>query len=196
MIKWILFDIAGVIVKMNFVDQDKIIVGSKKYHPKLFDPLYYGEIYSDFMRGHATEEEVILNFLEKQKLDCSVQEVQEMLRNNVRAVPGMLELLSELKKSYNLIGATNEGREWTQNKIDGLNLGEYFLEIIESNKIHELKPSAAFYEKVLKEIGAKAEESIFIDDREKNCIGAQAIGIRSIHFKDCEQLKKELEKIK
>ena len=104
----------------------------------------------------------------------------------------MQELLLKLKQNYNLAILTNDGREWVQYKIDALSLTDYFSHIIESNKLHELKPSKRFFEKSLNAINAKPEECLFIDDREANCKGARKVGIKSIIFKDLKQLKEQL----
>ncbi|MBU0535753.1 MAG: HAD-IA family hydrolase, partial [Nanoarchaeota archaeon] len=45
---------------------------------------------------------------------------------------------------------------------------------------------------VLKKIGLKPEECIFIDDRKKYTDAAEKVGINGIQFRDAEQLKKEL----
>ena len=104
----------------------------------------------------------------------------------------MRSLLLKLRQKYKLAVFTNEGREWTQYKIDALKLNSHFSHIVESNKLGKLKPSKTFFEKALKIIKAKPEECLFIDDKEENCKGARKIGIKSITFKNPKQLKNEL----
>ena len=107
-------------------------------------------------------------------------------------IDGVPELLERLKRGYSLAVLTNEGREWVEYKIRALGLERYFEFIIESNKLHLLKPSKEIFEKSLEILGAEPEECVFIDDKEANCIAAEGIGIRSIHFKDVRSLKEEL----
>ena len=45
-----------------------------------------------------------------------------------------------------------------------------------------LKPSEAFYKRVLDEVGRPAEELIFIDDSQKNVEGAIAAGLPSVYY--------------
>ena len=45
---------------------------------------------------------------------------------------------------------------------------------------------------VLEEINSKPEESLFIDDQEKNVLAARKIGMKGIVYKDINELKKEL----
>src|SRR3989344_2338485 len=77
-------------------------------------------------------------------------------------------------------------------KLDGSGFRKYFQYIIISAELGLKKPDKAFYEKALQIIKANAEECLFIDDKKKNCLGAEAIGIKSIVFKDAKQLRKEL----
>lgn len=47
---------------------------------------------------------------------------------------------------------------------------------------------------MLKKINSKPEESLFIDDQEKNVFAARSTGMKGIIYKDIKQLKKELKK--
>jgi len=44
-------------------------------------------------------------------------------------------------------------------------------------------------------LNVKSEEAIFIDDKERNTKAAEALGIKSIIFKNFDQFKKDLEKL-
>ncbi|MAF35364.1 hypothetical protein CMO91_05990 [Candidatus Woesearchaeota archaeon] len=192
MIRYILFDLAGVIVEMYWGGKKTVEVGTQTVDTKKLYALYEGKTYNQFMKGQASEEEVISTFLEHVNLDASVEQIKETMRKNCRFIKGMPELLSELKQKYSLVAATNEGREWTQYKIEALRLSNYFPLIIESNKLKALKPSAVFFKKALELIGARPEECVFVDDKKDNCEGAEEVGIKSIVFRDAKQLKEEL----
>jgi FMN phosphatase YigB (HAD superfamily) len=57
------------------------------------------------------------------------------------------------------------------------------------------KPEAKIYEYCLEGLGTRAEETLFIDDREVNIQGAQGLGIRTIRFESVAQLHTELKKM-
>ena len=46
-----------------------------------------------------------------------------------------------------------------------------------------LKPSAAFYKKVIEEIGCPSEEMLFIDDSQVNVDGAIAAGLPAVYYR-------------
>lgn len=62
-----------------------------------------------------------------------------------------------------------------------------------SNEIHRRKPEAAFFLYILEKEGFRAEDAVFIDDREENTISAEKLGIRSILFRSAEDLKEKIE---
>jgi FMN phosphatase YigB (HAD superfamily) len=65
-----------------------------------------------------------------------------------------------------------------------------------SYKVKCIKPEPQIYHELLREYSLKAEECIFIDDREENIKGAQALGIDGIVCKNHEYLRQELGKLK
>ena len=63
--KWIIFDLAGVIVHMYFGGRKEVEVDGKVIDSEKLHGLYDGKTYVDFMKGDATEDEVIDSFLER-----------------------------------------------------------------------------------------------------------------------------------
>jgi putative hydrolase of the HAD superfamily len=56
------------------------------------------------------------------------------------------------------------------------------------------KPDEDIYRCLVDKYGLKAEECVFIDDREENIQTAKALGMKGIVFKDYEQARAELER--
>lgn len=65
--------------------------------------------------------------------------------------------------------------------IDGLTVEDYFDDIFLSCGLGMVKPDDCIYQEVIKRLGVKAEEIVFFDDSEKNCIAARRNGINAIH---------------
>ena len=55
-----------------------------------------------------------------------------------------------------------------------------------------IKPERKIYELVLKKLGAKPNQSVFIDDRLDYINGAKEVGLNTILFKSADQVKTEL----
>jgi putative hydrolase of the HAD superfamily len=100
----------------------------------------------------------------------------------------MIELMRELKASgLKMALLTNNVREWEPLWRSMLPVDEIFEEIVDSAFVGCRKPEARIYELTLERIGMAAEECIFIDDLHPNCEGAEALGMRAVHFRDNEQ---------
>jgi putative hydrolase of the HAD superfamily len=70
-----------------------------------------------------------------------------------------------------------------------------FDSVIFSGEVRLIKPEPAIYEHALRGLGAKADETLFLDDRERNVRAAQDLGIRAIRFRSVEQLRSDLEAV-
>ncbi len=64
-----------------------------------------------------------------------------------------------------------------------------------SAEVRLIKPDRAIYEHTLRGLGAKPEETLFVDDREINVRAARELGIHAVLFQSMEQLRGELEEI-
>jgi len=64
-----------------------------------------------------------------------------------------------------------------------------------SGEVRMIKPDAAIYDYTLNGLGAKAAETLFLDDRERNIEAAKALGIHALRFHSVEQLRGELKQI-
>ena len=67
-----------------------------------------------------------------------------------------------------------------------------FIDIVVSAHEGIIKPNPEIYQLLLQRNQLRAEDCVFIDDSEKNVIGARAVGIDAIHFIDPSQLRQEL----
>jgi putative hydrolase of the HAD superfamily len=61
-----------------------------------------------------------------------------------------------------------------------------------SYQLHMVKPDPAIYRYVLKELGTRPEETLFLDDRPANIKAARALGILALEFSTVERLRADL----
>jgi putative hydrolase of the HAD superfamily len=66
----------------------------------------------------------------------------------------------------------------------GIDFPSLFVKDYYSHEIHERKPDLSSYKKVIELSGINPDESIFIDDLEKNIIGAQQSGLKTFWMKE------------
>ncbi len=118
----------------------------------------------------------------------------EMLGGLIEGTVRILETLKGMPQ-YRIYALTN----WSQETFPIARVLYPFLQLFEgivvSGDEKLIKPDARIYEVLLERYGVKAEESVFIDDSLKNVKGADAVGIKGIHFSSPEKLKEDLEGI-
>ena len=108
--------------------------------------------------------------------------------------PDSLAVAHALANSHKARMSTtsNEADELSRYRIRLFGLTTIFDTFIASAWIGVRKPNPIFYERALAITSARAERSIFIDDREENLVPARALGFHTIHFESADQLKRDL----
>jgi putative hydrolase of the HAD superfamily len=64
--------------------------------------------------------------------------------------------------------------------------------LVWSYQLKMAKPDPAIYRHVLKELGTRPEETLFIDDRQVNIDAANAMGFKGVLFTDIDRLRADL----
>ena len=88
--------------------------------------------------------------------------------------------------------ASNESDELSRYRERLFGLPEIFDTFLASCWIGVRKPAAIFYERILPITASRAEESVFVDDREENLVAPKALGFATVHFQSADQLRREL----
>jgi HAD superfamily hydrolase (TIGR01509 family) len=108
-------------------------------------------------------------------------------RTGTRWVEGMPELLDDLAGVVQRVAASNYP-VWIEELTDE-HLGDRFERVLASHHLGLRKPDTAFFERLLGRIGARADETVFVDDREVNVAAAREVGIVSHRFVDAPTLR-------
>jgi putative hydrolase of the HAD superfamily len=64
--------------------------------------------------------------------------------------------------------------------------------LVWSFQLRMAKPDPAIYHHTLQQLGTRAEDTLFIDDRLENIEAAEALGIRAIQFSTIDRLRADL----
>jgi 2-haloacid dehalogenase len=109
-------------------------------------------------------------------------------------LPGMRELVEELDAAgVPLYAITNfSGEFWIPFRAREAAIFDRFRDIVVSGDEKLVKPDAAIYRLALDRFGLKPDEAVFIDDREDNIAGAEAVGIPGLLFTDAPTLRRDL----
>ena len=97
--------------------------------------------------------------------------------------PNTKEVLTELKKEYELHIITNGFKEVQFIKLENSGIRDFFDVIVCSEDVGKNKPAPDVFHYSLSQAGAKAHESIMIgDDYQVDVIGAEGAGIKGVLF--------------
>jgi putative hydrolase of the HAD superfamily len=103
--------------------------------------------------------------------------------------PGTIEVLADLKAGgTELALLSNAGPDFGSYFRHGP-LGDFFAACYVSGELGLLKPHPEIYRHVLDDLGIAAGETVFIDNREVNVRGAEALGITGHLFTDVPALR-------
>lgn len=112
-------------------------------------------------------------------------------RNEAALTYGRLLCLRPQQK-VGILSNTNQAHViWLRQHLPEL---DEFDRVIMSNEVGLAKPDAAIYELALTRLEAKAEQTIFIDDRAENVRGARSIGMTGIVHENWRKTTVQLEK--
>lgn len=194
MIKNIIFDLSEVIIS-GYHETEKIIERQYAIPEEEFkkQKLFKYEYFLDLMRGDLSEEEYLEELLQGTNWNLSLEQLKIAIRQNLnQPVPGTMEIVKELKGNYQLILLSDHAKEWMEYiEENNKDLGIFDKKIF-SYDIGAVKSDNQTFHIILEQTGIVADETLFIDDYEKNVENAEAVGIHGIVFKNADQLRKIL----
>ena len=186
----ILFDFGGVIFRLNSVEEP-----IRRFRSLGFaDADQYLGIYGQrglFLQvedGSISEEEFLQQLAERcGRPSVSREEAAWAWMGYVRDVPpeGLAALL-RLKKRYRLGLLSNTNpfiQSWARSAAfsgDGHPVGHYLHVLCCSHELHDYKPAPEMFLKALSAAGMRAEETLFLDDSQRNVDGAERVGIHGL----------------
>ena len=196
MIKNIIFDMSEVIIS-GYHGVEKILEQQYAIPEEEWERqrLSKNELFLNLMRGNLSEEEYLEELLKGTNWNISVEQLKTAIRQNLnQPVPGTMEIVKQLKAKgkYQLILLSDHAREWMEYIEENNKDLEIFDKKIFSYDIGAVKSDEQTFKIVLEKAAIVADETLFIDDYEKNIENTEAVGIHGIVFENAEQLRKTL----
>ena len=103
--------------------------------------------------------------------------------------PATIEVLADLRAGGTRLALlSNAGPDFGSYFRHGP-LGDLFVACYVSGELNLLKPHPEIYQHVLGDLGVSAADAVFIDNREANVRGAEAVGITGHVFTDPDELR-------
>jgi len=147
--------------------------------------------------GRITEVEFVAR-LERALLQHCGREIScagfsEALWDGLAPNPAMIGLMADLRaEGYRMALVTNNVREWETRWRAMAPVDDIFELVIDSAFVGVRKPDPEIYELALAGLNVAAEECLFVDDLERNCVAARAFGMRTVTYRDAAQALAEI----
>lgn len=116
--------------------------------------------------------------------DPAFQKILARIVEKYEPYPPLWGLLPSLRRSYKL-GIINNGTKLTFPHFDArLKITERFDAFISSAEEGVRKPDPRIYLRACQRLDTKPQACLFMDDLEENILGAQQVGMQTLHWKD------------
>jgi putative hydrolase of the HAD superfamily len=188
------FDIGGVLATNGWDRNDR------REASELFGLDYddytrrHDETVAAFEEGRLTLDEYLDRTVFVRPRSFTPEDFKRFMYQQSRANADALAVARDLAstKSVRMCIASNESEELSRYRLRLLGLTEIFDTFLASCWIGVRKPAPDFFERCLEITAARAEQSVFVDDREENIAGAAAFGLKVILFQSADQLRRAL----
>jgi len=195
-IKAILFDMGNVLLNYNAYKAARRFAKECKVPLlKVWIHFFTSPVEKAYTRGEISSYEFYRHACRALKTPVSYRSFCHYWNDIFWENEGMAALLKRLKKRYPLYLISNTNDLHFRHIKKKFKLLKHFKKMFPSHKVGHRKPDREIYEKVLKRIKFKPEETVFIDDVPKFIAGARKVGIHTIRFRNKKQLIQSLRKL-
>ena len=175
----------------------KKIARFSPYSKDILEKLAWADLgfIESFDRGKITPREFYKKAVEKLNISVKYEDFYSVYCDVFSLNSPVLEIMKRLKANYRLILLSNTDvmrfgfirKKFPETMI--------FDEYVLSFEVGFMKPHPRIYKDALKKAEAKAEECVFIDDREENIDGAEKLGMKGVLFDPRMNLEASLKKL-
>ena len=198
-IKHIIFDLGETVLTDDWnVNYHQLLQEFSDYYNISFDNMQKAwlSLWPKIKVGKINEDVFWKNFLtisESEKLN--IEPAKMFWRDFQKPIENMLSLVVRIKENYQVSALANTAKEWFDFKRQKFDLDEYFDVIVASGHVGIAKPSPEIFQIILNRLNAKAEECLFIDNKEKCLLSARKMDMRTVLFTNQTELERKLLKV-
>ena len=192
MIKLVLFDLDGTLLKSTEIIMETFVITFKKY----FKDITLDERTLTSFLGHTLFETFGLYIRDDQSMDELVsfyRHTSEELMKDVQAYPNAKELMEILKAKNIQIGVvTSKMNHVAREHLTLIGLNDYVTHLVGYEDVKNHKPDKEPIEKGLSLYGVNSDESVYVGDHENDMVAAKKAGVMSCAVSYSHRLKEML----
>ncbi|MCL5092850.1 MAG: HAD family phosphatase [Candidatus Marsarchaeota archaeon] len=194
MIKTIIFDLGGVVVCYK-ESQYFSFLAKKTGLPATKIKDVFNPLIEKMEEGSLSAKHMEKSVSQKLGIKPSVLEWTAAFERLAKPNKELIKMIRMLRKKYKVALLSNISKDRYISASKKFALKDLFHKRFASCYMHVRKPDAKIYKRVVKSMGIKPEESIFIDNLVENVEGAKKIGIRGVHFTGNKKLNADLRRL-
>ena len=197
MIENIIFDLGGVLItdvpleKIARELSQRVSIPADKLHSYLYPTPHWTRLTS----GQISEDEYWDSFLELAKIDLDKAELKERVRLELRPLEENAKVLPQLKTRYRLAALSNHAKEWAEFMQSEFDFFGNFEQIIFSCDVGLRKPDPEIYQMTMRRLDSPPDTCLFVDDKERNTVAAEALGMRALTLDRSAPLSDQLMRV-
>ncbi len=194
-IKTIIFDLGGVLIDWNPEYVFKELIPDEQKRKFFFQNVCTHDWNVEQDAGRSIAEATALKIAEFPEWESEIRAYYgrwtEMLGGALNETVALLKELID-HPEYRVLALTNWSAETFPIALDTFDFLHWFEGIVVSGFERTRKPFPKIYDTLLERYEVSPSEAVFIDDSLANVKGAEAVGIKSIHFQSAHQLQSAL----
>lgn len=170
--KALILDMYGVIVKQTGDD-------FVPYVQLTFPDLTPEEIYDPWFKadiGELTSIEV----WEKLGFRGDLEKIEKDYLDTIELNDGFMDFIKAAKRKYKLAVISNDSSRWSRYLREKFELDQYFDVVSISGDLGIQKPDARIFQITVEKLAVRAEDCLYIDDREGNLEAAEKLGMNTV----------------
>ncbi len=172
--KAIVLDMYGVIVKQTGDD-------FVPYVQQTFPNLKSEEIYSPWFKADVGEL-TSLEVWESLGFKGNIEKIEKKYLDTIEINDGFLDFVLSVSKHYKMAIISNDSSRWSKYLREKFDINKYFDVISISGDLKIQKPDERIFQFTIEQLGCKAEDCLYVDDREGNLEVAKKVGMNPVLF--------------
>ncbi|MDO4739790.1 MAG: HAD-IA family hydrolase [Eubacteriales bacterium] len=170
--KAVILDMYGVIIRQDGSD-------FAPYVQKFFPELSYEQITQPWFRADRGEIGM-LDVWEALGFKGDLEAIDREYLDTLELSDGFHAFAQKMRPLYKMAILADDNSRWSRHLRQKFDIDRYFDAVCISAETGITKPDERAFLNALEQLGCRADECVFIDDRPRNLAAAQAVGMRAV----------------
>lgn len=194
MVRAVIFDFGGVLAEEGFKEGLMAIGRKNKLNPDSFFKIAEEIVYSSgYVTGMSDENHYWNAIRERTGISGSDKDLREEILGRFILRPEMIQFVEKIK-SFSVVAILSDQTNWLDEIDQRTPFYHHFHYIFNSFRLKKSKRDPSVFRDVCSTMGFNPDEVLFVDDNSENVKRASGEGLKTLHFRDIEDFKREIEK--